>query len=189
MPKLGSAVALLLFIPLAGAQAPKLDRNDPLDAVLMRWEKTMSGTESFLVKNCVRTEKDKTGAKTYQGEIRFLKPGYFALKMVQTNNPHIYELFVCTGNRLYDYRPQSKKLVIHELDPIKAGAVTSMQKFFLGMSAAAIKRQFEASLQTNVPGSNAEFVAVELKPRFPEDKRAFCACRWCSGPTRCCRGG
>jgi TIGR03009 family protein len=178
MSKFGAVLAgIMLIVGTSAAQppkeTPKLDPNDPLDSLLMKWEKTMTGTESFLAKNCARIEKGKTGTKTYQGEIRFLKPGYFGLKMVQTQNPKIYELFVCTGNRLYDYRPQSKRLVIHELPAGKTGAMHGVQQLLLGMTAAGIKRQFDVRL---IPGGmqvNPDFVTIEIKPRNIEDKRAF----------------
>lgn len=178
MLRFGAILAgLMLIVGTSAAQppneTPKLDLNDPLDALLIKWEKTMTGAESFLVRNCTRTEKGKTGTKTYQGEIRFLKPGYFGLKMVQTQNPKIYELFVCTGDKLYDYRPQSKRLVIYDLPPGKSGAMHGVQQLLLGMTATGIKRQFDVKLIPGGPQVNPEFVTIEIKPRVAEDKRAF----------------
>jgi TIGR03009 family protein len=177
MLKYGLIVSGLLLAGSACAQPPKeppkVDPNDPLDALLIRWEKTMAATESFLAKNCMRTERDKTGTKVYEGEIRFLKPGYFGLKMVQTKNPKIFEMLICTGDKLYEYRPQSKRLVIHEWNADKSGARHGIQQLLLGMTAVRIKRQFETKLIPSDAPGNPNFVTIQLQPRFAEDKQAF----------------
>src|SRR5262249_2263390 len=98
---------------------PALDPTDRLDALLLKWEQAMTSVESILVSKCVRTDKDKTGTKTYEGEARYLKPNFAALRLIQQQNPSIYELFVCTSQAVYEYRPQSKKLIIHEQDQSK----------------------------------------------------------------------
>ncbi len=170
-----SFVGFMLLAPVVCAQPPKDPApNDRLDALLMKWEKVMMSVESLAVAKCTRTEKDKTGTKVYEGEIRFLKPNLFSLHMVQRQNPNIYERFVSTGNFLYDYRPQSKKLVIHELDPFKAGNLNKgFQQFLVGMSAADAKKNFELKITKDVTAENQHYIYLEITPRLAANMREF----------------
>lgn len=153
---------------------PALDPKDRLDSLLMSWEKRMTGVQSILVQKCVRTEKTKTGTKIYDGEARYLHPNYAALRMIQRDNPSLYELFVCTGNFLYEYRPQSKKLVIHELDQPAAGNFNNnFMQFLFGMSAADAKRRYDLKLAKDVSAENPHYIYLDIQPRFEADKREF----------------
>jgi TIGR03009 family protein len=171
-------LGFVVLLPVVSAQPPatpqpKLDPNDRLDSLLIKWERTMAATQSFWAPKCERTDKDKTGTKTYKGEIRILKPNYYALSMTQQQNPNIFEMYVCTGTYLYEFRPQSRKLVIHELDQGQPGAGSGIQKLLTGISAADIKRRFDAKLVPDVAPGARETVTIELKPKFADDKRAF----------------
>jgi TIGR03009 family protein len=175
-------VGFAVLATVAGAQppgdpAPKLDPNDRLDSLLIKWERTMSAAQSFWAPKCERTDKDKIGTKTYKGEIRILKPNYYALSMIQQQNPNIFEMYICTGAYLYEFRPQSKKLVIHEIDQAQMGAAGGIQKLLTGMSAAEVKRRFDAKIIPDNGPAAADRVTIELKPKLADDKRAFSQAR------------
>ena len=153
---------------------PVLDPNNRLDSLLMAWEKNMTSVDSIYVQKLQRTEKDKTGTKVYEGEARYMRPNLAALRLVQQANPNLYELFICTGNFLYEYRPQSRKLMIHELDQPKAGNFNnSFMQFLFGMSAVDAKRRYELTLAKDLSAENPHYVYIDIKPRFEGDKREF----------------
>src|SRR5262245_59975979 len=103
MPRLGISIlglfviaaALLAQPPMGGGGSPAgpasgsgaklvpdaLDATDRLDALLLQWEKNMTSVESIYVKDCQRTDKEKTGTKTYVGEARYLKPNLAAFRL------------------------------------------------------------------------------------------------------------
>lgn len=153
---------------------PALDPNDRLDSLLMAWEKRMTNVHSILAQKIVRTEKTKSGTKTYDGEARFLHPNYAALRMIQRDNPSLYELIVCSGVYIYEYRPQTKKLVIHEMNQPAAGAFNNnFLQFLFGMSAADAKRRYELKLAKDVSAENPNYIYLDIQPRFEDDKRQF----------------
>jgi TIGR03009 family protein len=154
---------------------PALDPNDRLDGLLMKWEQAMTGVESIYVKNCVRTDKDKkAGSKVYEGEARYLKPNLAALRMIRQDNSNIYELYVCTGPYLYEYRPEFKKLSIHELDQPKAGTFNNnFLQFLFGMTAADAKSRYDLKLAKDVSADNPHYIYLDIQPRFSDDKREF----------------
>jgi TIGR03009 family protein len=156
------------------ALVPALDPKDRLDSLLMAWEKRMTGVQSVLAQKIVRTEKTKTGTKVYEGEARYLHPKYAALRMIQRDNPSLYELIVCSGVYIYEYRPQAKKLVIHEMNEPAAGAFNNnFMQFLFGMSAADAKRRYELKLAKDVSAENPHYIYLDIQPRFEADKREF----------------
>ncbi len=160
--------------PGATLGQPVLDPNSHLDSYLMRWESEMKGVTSIVVEDCVRTDKDKTGIKTWKGEARYLKPNYAALRLIQQQDPNIYELMVSTGTHLYEFRPQYKKLVIHELPPAKFGAFdNNLLSFLFGMSAMDAKRRYELSLTRDLGPDNPYYIYIGIKPRYVEDRKEF----------------
>src|SRR5262245_15537973 len=109
-----AAANSIAFIILAGIPPGMLKPLDPavrLDAVLIEWAERSAKVESFIVRDCTRTEKDSSGIKTWKGENRYLKPKRAALSLAGSD----YELLILNGNLLYEYRPWMKKLFIHEV--------------------------------------------------------------------------
>jgi TIGR03009 family protein len=160
--------------PGATLGQPVLDPNSHLDTYLMRWESEMKGVTSILVKDCIRTDKDKNGTKTWRGEARYLKPNLAALRLVQQEDPKIYELLISTGTHLHEYRPQLQTLVIHELPPAKFGAFdNNLLSFLFGMSAMDAKRRYELTLTRDLSPENPHYIYIGIKPRYVEDKKEF----------------
>jgi len=152
---------------------PKLDpQNNRLDALLVQWEQRMTGVEGVVCK-CAREEKSKASGfkKVYEGEARYLKPNYVALRMLQQGkgNEGNYELYVCTGKFLYEYRPQTKTLRIHDVAPEQANFQNNFLSFLFGMNAAEAKRKFDLTLTKEDPN----YIYIDIKPRFDADKRDF----------------
>jgi TIGR03009 family protein len=150
---------------------PKLDpQNNRLDALLVQWEQRMTGVDSIVCK-CSREEKSKASGfkKVYEGEARYLKPNYVALRMLQKDNPQIYELYICNSKFLYEYRPQTKTLRIHDVAPEQANFQNNFLSFLFGMNAADAKRRYDLSLTKE----DKNYIYIDIKPRFDADKREF----------------
>lgn len=185
------SIILTLFFLVLGADAvaqpprpaqpvnlnPVLDpKTNRLDHHLLNWEQRMAGVESILCK-CERTDKDKASGftKVFKGEARYLKPNYAALRMIQEGNEKNYELYLSTGQFLYEYRPAQKTLRIHELPPPQAGAnfQNNFLSFVFGMSALDAKRRYDLNLSKDVTADNPHYVYIDVRPRFEADKKEF----------------
>ncbi len=165
-----SLLASFLLSAAAAAQPPALDPNDRLDNILMKIETRMKAVDSIFVEDCVRIDTDRAGLKSWRGELRFLKPNLFAIRLVQEQDHKHYELIISTGKYLYEYRPQFKKLVVHELPPVDATAVNNnLLALALCKSAADVKRRYDLKITKDAPDA----VYIELTPKLPEDKREF----------------
>ena len=150
---------------------PKLDpQNNRLDALLVQWEQRMTGVEAIVCK-CSREEKSKAAGfkKVYEGEARYMKPNLVALRMIMPTNKEIWELYVCTGKFLYEYRPQTKTLRIHDVAPEQANFQNNFLSFLFGMNAADAKRKFDLTLTKE----DQHYIYIDIKPRFDADKREF----------------
>jgi TIGR03009 family protein len=160
--------------PGATLGQPVLDPNSHLDSYLMRWENEMKGVNSIVVKDCVRTDKERGQIKVWKGEARYLKPNLAALRLVLQEDPKLFELVVSTGTNLYEYRPQYKKLVIHELPPAKIGAFdNNLLSFLFGMSAMDAKKRYDLTLTRDISPENPNYIYIGVTPKYVEDKREF----------------
>lgn len=162
--------------PISPADRPLLDpKNNRLDQLLLLWEQRMKNVESIHVVNCTRIDKEKSGAvKTWRGEARYLKPNYAAIRLEQEEDRQFVEMMISTGTYLYEYRPQFKKLVIHDLPPPRHGQFDSnLLTFLFGMSAAEAKQRYELTLTKDIDETNKHYIYIEVLPRFPEDKKEF----------------
>src|SRR5262245_24797457 len=172
-----SLAAALLLVVIASAQSEPRARLAPIDPaaqlnyVLTKIEERMKGADSILVQDCTRIDTDVRGVKkTWKGELRFLKPNLFAIRMEQQEDRRMVEMMISTGKYLYEYRPQFKKLMIHELPPIPAGGLDhNALALALGKSAAEAKQRYDMRITKEKPDS----VYIELVPKQVEDKREF----------------
>jgi TIGR03009 family protein len=140
----------------------------------MQWEARTRGVESILVKDCVRTDKDKTGVKHWKGEGRYLKPNLAALRLIQEEDPKIFELVISTGNFFYEFRPQFKKLVVTALPAARVGDFeNNLLSFMFGMTAADAKRRYDLTLAKDISDQNPHYIYINVFPRFEADKREF----------------
>jgi TIGR03009 family protein len=156
---------------------PVLDpKNSRLDHHLLQWEQRMTGVESILCQ-CQREDKDKASGfkKLFKGEARYLKPNYVALRLIQEGNEKNYELFLSTGQFLYEYRPSQKTLRIHELPPPQAGGAfqNNFMSFVFGMSAKEAKQRYDLNLSKDISADNPHYIYIDVRPRFEADKKEF----------------
>lgn len=160
------------------AAAPVLDpAHNELDAMLLRWEKEMTAVQA-LAAQCIRTETDKVlqlsgkpEIKVFEGTAQYMKPNLAMLSMQKKDNPQVFEKYLCTGTFLYEYRPNAKLIVVHEMPPPKPGQVAddNFLSFMFGMKAVEAKRRYEMKLV----GKDQNYVYLEIVPRFQEDKAEF----------------
>jgi TIGR03009 family protein len=156
-------------------QLVALDPKNRLDQLLMQWEAAMKDVPSIVVKDCMRTDKDPTSQKpkVWKGEARYMKPNLAALLLKQVDDPKFYELMVCTGQFLYEYRPQFKKLMIHDLPERATGFDNNLLSFLFGMSAVDAKRRYDLKISKDVTAENPNWIYLDITPRFDADKREF----------------
>jgi len=171
-PGSGQGAGAQLGTPRDAGLDPK---NNRLDALLMRWESEMKAIPSVYVKKLQRTDKEVGSQKPrlMEGEARYLKPNLAALRLVQVDDPRFYELMVCTGQFMYEFRPQFKKLVVHEMENRVSGFDNNLLSFLFGMSAADSKRRYELTLAKDINEQNPHWIYIDIKPRFEADKREF----------------
>jgi TIGR03009 family protein len=146
--------------------------NNPLDALLMRWEQEMTLITS-LDAELTRTTDDKTFGTMdiYLGKAKYLKPNLAMLEMRKKDNPQMFEKYVCTGTYLYEYVPRDKEIRVHEMPPPKPGQVAddNFLSFLFGMKAEEAKRRYDLKLVKE----DAYYLYVEILPRTPADKVDF----------------
>lgn len=176
------SLAGLLLASAALAQNPKLvqpvnldPKNSRLDHHLTQWQQRMVGVESILCE-CKREDKDKASGftKKFEGHARYLKPNYAALRMPQAGSSN-YELYIVTGQYLYDYRPAQKTLRIYDLPPNQMGGnfQNNFLSFVFGMNAADTKRRYDLTLSKDVSADNPHYIYIEIKPKYEADKKQF----------------
>jgi TIGR03009 family protein len=178
---LALAGALVLGTPLAAQPNPPAgtpQAADPatqqrLDALLNRWENEMR-TIQTLVAQCNRTTVNKTFGTTdnFKGTASFMKPNMAMLKMEKEGRKDVFELFICAGNKVYEYVPQSRVIRVHEMPPSKNGGLpedSSFLSFLFGMKAEEAKRRYQLTLDRE----DQHYYYVMVLPRFPEDKADF----------------
>jgi TIGR03009 family protein len=181
----GLTLVAIVLMALAGTaqQPPAGTTLDPahnrLDALLVRWEKEMTGIQT-IVAQCTRTAVDKTFGKAdiYEGTAKYMKPNMAMLEMQKKGKPQIFEKYICTGTYLYEYVPAEKVIRVHELPPPKPGQVAddNFLSFLFGMRAVEAKRRYDLKLVKGPP-DDQWYYYVEILPRFPADQADFAKAR------------
>jgi TIGR03009 family protein len=172
----GQQAAGLQAKPVAQAGAPV--PNPRLDQLLNQWEQKMKSVTAFEAE-ITRSETDPVAKTTevYQGKVRFLRPDRATLYLVKSTNPQVYEHYVFTGTFLYEYRPQSKVMRIHEM-PARAANQAQFQdnnllNFLSGMKAEEAKQRFDLELAKEDQNYCYFFVA----PKVAADRQEFAKAR------------
>jgi RNA polymerase sigma factor (sigma-70 family) len=169
---------------------PTLAPHNRLDSVLLQWEEQMRKLNHAIIRGCTRTETKDGEKHIWEGEIRYLKPDYFALRMVQKGGS-AYRLLVQNGNLMYEYWSQSRKQLIRELPPSKTG---SLEKFFGPMIGDGVeehpkylvgdgsnpptfhealidlKRRFDLTISRDIGSDNPHYIYIEMKAKSPTEK-------------------
>src|SRR5262249_46974955 len=155
--------------PVAAVLDPTRNR---LDALLLQWEQKMTKVET-IVAQCTRITEDKVRGRKEElaGTAKYMKPNFAALDLQKRGNPQVYEKYICSGTYLYQYLPQQKTLIIHELPTPKSGQVAedNLLSFLFGMKAEEAKRRYDLTLVQE----DKWWIYLEILPRFPADKADF----------------
>jgi TIGR03009 family protein len=170
-----AAAALSAQQPNTGA-ALALDPKNPLDAILVSWEKAMKGINNLSV-DLTRTTADKTFQSTevYEGTAKYLKPNFGILHLKKKNKPEIYEKWVSTGTFVYEFAPKEKVIRVHEL-PKGKGNDDNFLAFLLGMKAEDAKQRYELTL-LQPPPNDKWYYYIMIKPKTAADKNDFARAR------------
>jgi TIGR03009 family protein len=149
------------------------DRNDRLGAVLWQLVQSFKGNQAVQVPDCTRIDKDPTGTKTWKGEVRFQKPNKFYLYLRQQEDQRFFECLVSNGSSLYEFRPQFKKLVVHEMPPDGFGTKSGdlLSKMF--GTTIDFRRRFDVSLHKDVSAANPHYIYIDIKPQSDVDRHDF----------------
>jgi TIGR03009 family protein len=167
-------VALLVLAPIATTQTPRpsqspiigvpgtgMPNQDAVDRHLKNWETRMKGVESILAKlERIETAKDGTIRKL-TGEARYLKPNYAALRMIRTDNPNLFEMYVCSGPFFYEYRAQTKEIWVRRLQAEEVKGQSNFLSLLVGMTAVEVKQQFNVTLTRQ----DADRIYFSIEPR------------------------
>jgi TIGR03009 family protein len=178
--------ALLLVSPALNAQqtilaAPAaLDPvKNPLDAILVNWEKAMTGINQ-LTADLTRTTLDKAFRTTdvFEGTAKYLKPNMAMLYLKKKKKPEIYEKFLCTGTYVYRFNPQQKVVEVYELPKSKDGKMgdDNLLSFLFGMKAADAKARYELTL-LQPPANDKWYYYILIKPKNKADQKDFSRAR------------
>lgn len=152
---------------------PPLDpANNRLDALLLRWEHEMTAVQSLDV-HLTRITNDKTFGtrEAFEGFARYKRPNQALLLLRNKNNPQVYEEFLCTGTYFYQFLPQQKTIMVHEVPRPKNGQVANdnLLSFMFGMKAAEAKARYDLQLEKE----DAYYIYLRVVPRYPIDKADF----------------
>jgi len=184
-----SLPALLLAGVVALAQQPgqppppaPLDpANNKLDAILVNWEKAMSGINT-LYTQVKRTATDKVflSNEVFEGEARYVKPNKARLWLVNTDpkKQGEFEKLVCNGQTAYKWEPSKKEIHVYKLPAAKPGQVSddNFVSMLFGMKAAEAKRRYDLTLLPPPP-NDTFYYYIQVLPRDPADKAEFTRAR------------
>ncbi len=170
-------------IPPTVTKEPEPVIEPRLKQILTEFAQRNRKRRSLIAQNVTRTEKTAAETRVYTGEFRFLKPDHAALRMVRTDKPNEYELFVWADKSLYEFRPRTKTAVVHsdfgQIDyfvPFIFGRklpVLGPLSYLLGLDLPELVRRVDVRLAKDVSKRNPHYIYIDMLPRRHEDKNEF----------------
>jgi TIGR03009 family protein len=164
--------------PAAQPQAPRpaADRAKLLDQHLQAWEDAMKKVATLQMDGISRTDKDNQlkYVSKMVGAAKYMKPNLAMLMLVREDKREIFEKWICTDAAIYQYAPQEKAIVIHQL-PAKKGPQVSDENFLsfmFGMKAEDAKKRFNLQI-TKDKENDPYYVYIDIQPREDRDKVDF----------------
>ncbi len=163
--------------PAKTIPAPKnTPRPDPhrLDELLKGFEQMSRSTRDF---HCEfqRTTKDAVFQKEHveSGKAWGIKPYIGRLDLFDGQARS--QVFVYTGQALYQYDFKNKQQIVHLLPEHDAGnqAVPGPLSFVYGMTAAEAKRRFDMTLVQEFMRKNTKYAEIHVLPLTEFDQREF----------------
>ena len=185
------AFAIIVVVPIDPERPAKPDAKARALAVLDQWEKRVNETNSFIARDVVRTDKTNGMVKTWKGEMRYIRPNHFALRLILQEDPRIYELLVQNGNQLFDYVPQYQRLGIRDLPAENFDLLEFGQGLCLGNdvswraifgleplpqlsfhdTVAKLKERSDLTVTRDISDGNPDYIYVAATPRKAEYRK------------------
>jgi TIGR03009 family protein len=185
------------IIPKPQAPPPKLDpAHDPLDWVLVNWEKKMAEITSYEAK-CVRINEDRVWRKKsiYEGTAKYLKTptaSLARLRLEKANRPDDFEEYIFTGTVFYRFDPEQKLIWVHDAPKVRPGQVSEFHilgyfwpwqvsefhilDFLFGMKAAQAKQHFKLEYIAP-PADDKYYYFIMITPKNDCQKEDFIRAR------------
>jgi TIGR03009 family protein len=152
--------------------------NNKLDAVLLNWERAMSGINS-LHAEVEQTAVDHVfkSTKVLSGVAIFSRPNKALLYLKNAAKPQEIERLMCNGQTAYKWDPAVKEIHVFQMPQPKQGQINddNFTSMFFGMKAADAKRRYD--LQLANPPNDAHYYYIWAFPRDPQDKAEFTKAR------------
>jgi RNA polymerase sigma factor (sigma-70 family) len=154
---------------------------EPRLAQILTEFKTRNAKREHVLGNVKRTVKDRIKTTTFEGEFRFLRPGNFALRMIEEGEPNSYELYVLTEKKLYIYQPITKRLLILPDTDIglfgwffgKRTPLFGPLSYLLGLEENEILTHVKLKVIKDVSSENPHYIYIEMRPRSESSHREF----------------
>jgi TIGR03009 family protein len=160
--------------PAAPPASIELDQK--LTALLQRWEQETARLETMSAKlTCSRKNPVFNKVEVLEGHAKFMKlpDGTYgaSLYLQNKNNPESYERYICTGRRVYVFRPHEKAINVYDLPPKQAGQLPDdgALPFLFGMKAQTARQRYDLRLSRE----NEWYTYVDALPRYPRDQNDF----------------
>jgi TIGR03009 family protein len=162
--------------PLAQAAQSK-----SLDEHLAGWEARMKEVSSLQMSDIERIDNDVTlkVVNRWKGTALYSKPNLALLDLRRKDKQELFERWVCSGTAMYEYRPEKKQIVIHQLPVKKDGAISdeNFLAFMFGMKAEDAKKRYSLQFSKDKDGISKEndpyYVYIDIRPKEEVDKAEF----------------
>ena len=162
--------------PAPATQAPAADRARLLDKHLQGWEEQMKKISTLHMPGIKRVDKDNQlkYVSTWIGEAKYNKPNLAMLYLVREDKREIWERWVCSGAAIYQFQPQQKQIVLHQLPAKKEGQVSdeNFLSFMFGMKAEDAKKRYVLQISASKE-NDPYYVYIDIQPREGRDKADF----------------
>jgi TIGR03009 family protein len=181
-------LGMLTCVTLAAAQQqqtqpattqppPAVDNAKLLDAHLLRWEDEMKKVQSLVMEGISRTDVNNTlkYKDVFVGTAKYRKPNLAVLTLVRSDKKEIFEKWICTGTAIYQYAPQQKEILVHQLPAKKEGQQVSddsFLSFMFGMKADDAKKRYGLQISKGKE-NDPYYVYIDIQPRDQRDKADF----------------
>jgi TIGR03009 family protein len=170
--------AALLHGQPGNAPAPFDPTKYPEDWLLAKWEDAMSKLESF-VADCELTSIDKVfNAKdVFTGKAKFLRTKTASMGSLElykevskgVQSKESFKKFIYTGTFLYNFVPENKVIVVHDMSSLGQGMDNNPLTIIFGMKAADAKQRYDLKW---LPPDNSYYY-LEVGSKLAKDKQDF----------------
>jgi TIGR03009 family protein len=175
------AALVLAGLSVTAQQAPPAApaADSPLDTYLLRWEQEMKKVETLSaeINRVVKVKSFDTATKLV-GWAAYKRRGSGAATLNQAamelrpeGKREFQEKYVCTGARVFRFKPAQKEIEVFEVPKPKEGQVAEdgVLAFMFGMPARDARARYDLRLAKE----DRYYIYVDVLPRLPQDKSDF----------------